>query len=579
MITFKKITYRNFQSVGNVPISIDLNTYGKTLIVGKNGAGKTTFIDAICFGLYNRSFRGVNKPQYVNRFIQKDLLVEIWFNNGKSDYMVRRGIKPNVFEIHKNGKLIDQNSDLGDYQDILEKQILKMNFKTFCQIDVLGSKDYIPFMKLSAASRREVVEDLLDIQIFSTMNSLLKERDRENRYNLGTVMATIDNLEKQIALVEKMKAATIPVSNEKLIADKEDHLKKLKASLFEAQVELEGLIKEVDRTAAQKKATESRHEKYSKLIEGIGKVDKRKKTLGKIIDFYSQGECATCKQKIEADFGAQKIKETNDELATLDRKVAEVRALIEDKYGTINDDIDKDFNAAESAHEAFVECRNKISTIERDISWTKEQIASLRKPPDKKEDDGEKNLGVLNEITAQLEEARAEKERLGKERDLITVMTNLLKDGGIKTNIIRQYVPIINSLINKYLEKFDCFLGFEFDENFNESFKARYMDGYSYYSFSAGERQRIDMAILFAWRDLAKMRNSASSSLLIMDEILDGSFDHDGTDDFMRMIAAVEDAMNIFIISHKADSYFDRFDKVIHFEKKNKFSSIKEEVN
>ena len=568
MIFFKAIRWKNFLSTGNAFTEIDFAKANTTLIVGENGAGKSTMLDALCFVLYNRPFRKINKPQLLNSINKKDLVVEIEFSIGANHFKVVHGLKPAVFEVYKNGSLLNQDADSRDYQDVLEHQILKLNHKSFCQVVVVGSASFVPFMQLSAQHRREVIEDLLDIQIFSTMNTLLKERVSNNQQQLQNVNAAI-NLNN-----EKIK-----LTNEHILAmqrSAEELIDKYRAELRAI----------TDRIEYEKQSSEFIDEQITKLNEEISDEQTVEKKRGKTI-FYEQqlrakleklGEdvaflqshenCPTCKQNIDESFRATEV----------DKKLY---SCTEVESGIIQ--LKEEANKIDARFTEIRETNSKISDLSiKRITHTNnaksliQQAKKIVKDIDEAEDKVKQAFDVdsLNTLEEALGLQQIEKEDVLKDKDALGIVSVVLKDSGIKARIIKQYVPVINKLINKYLAALDFFVMFELDENFNETIKSRFRDDFSYASFSEGEKMRINLAILFTWRAVAKLRNSASTNLLIMDEVLDGSLDGNGTDEFLKILNNLTQDTNTFIISHKVDQMYDKFSHILKFEKHKNFSRI-----
>lgn len=569
MVVFKVIRYKNILSSGNNFTEIHLDKYATTLIVGSNGAGKSTILDALCFGLYGKPFRKINKAQLINTINGKGTLVEVEFSIGKREYMVRRGIKPNVFEIYADGKLIDQNADAKEYQEMFETQILKLNHKSFSQIVVLGSASFVPFMQLSSAARKEIIDDLLDVQIFSVMNSLLKDKVSVNKTNLLNVDFEIKSAADKIELYKK-HISSLKQNNNELIQQKETQIDQLCTDIDfanSAVVKLQAEIAELQSNIADQDKVRSRLEKVRELSR---QVDQRLEKIRKEAEFFSShDDCPTCRQGIghehkaeivakgdsqiaEIQSGKQKITEELDRLTTRLADISTVSATIIDKTREANDNLIQ-IRTWESV----------IKSIEREI----ESMASNTTQIDA-------NNEEINQLKDQLRKAIAEKEDLIKLKQTYEIASALLKDSGIKTKIIKQYIPVINKLINKYLAAMDFFVNFELNENFEETIKSRFRDEFSYESFSEGEKCRIDLALLFTWRAIAKLRNSASTNLLIMDEIFDSSLDVQGGDELIKIMQGIVGDSNIFVISHKTDQLIDKFEHVVRFEKVKNFSRM-----
>lgn len=569
MIIFEKIRWKNLLSTGNTFTELDLNKNKTTLIVGTNGGGKSTFLDALSFALYKKAFRNVNLPQLVNSITGKGLLVEVEFNIGGRKYLVRRGIKPNIFEIHQDGKLFNQDADNRDYQDMLEKSILKMNHKSFRQIVVLGSADFVPFMQLPAQSRREVIEDLLDIQIFSVMNNILKNRVLNNRNAIVDIDHQIDLQQKMLALHEK-HLNELNRNNSELIDQKtkkiDSYIQENTMMLIQAeaiQSQLEDLTKEL-----------SNNEKYkSKLSEAeeiSRKIANKAKNIARDLKFYIENDsCPTCQQDINDTFKSTIIEKRKTQQQTnsdMEHKIQEKIRKFRDRVKAfeVTAECISNFQKSISEINVRINSNNKfIESLRTDIDETKNKIKLIKK--EKTSD---------QEIKQKIKELHKIKKNVYEERELLGVASFLLKDGGIKTIIIRQYVPIMNKLINSYLAHMDFFVEFTLDEQFKETIRSRYRDDFSYASFSQGEKMRIDLAILFAWRNISRMKNSSSCNLLVFDEIFDSSLDSTGTEDFIKILNGLTKDNNTFIISHKVDALVDKFDHVIRFNKSRNFSSI-----
>ena len=568
MIYFNDIRWKNFLSTGNTFTEIKLNKEQTTLIVGENGAGKSTLLDALSFVLYGKPFRKINKPQLLNSINKKDLVVEIEFSIGPGLYKVIRGIKPAVFEVYKNGNLLNQSATERDYQEILEKQILKLNHKSFCQVVVLGSASFVPFMQLTAQARREVIEDLLDIQIFSTMNLLLKQRVSTN----NTSLLLIDKESEMTSEKIKMQQSY----NEAMQKNVDEQLSKLRS-------DLRVISEQIDQ---EKSLADDYDEKMQKLTQEIIDVEAVEKKQSKVVLYErnlqakidrlreeikfleNHDDCPTCQQLIDRAFKS----------TTIDTKL---HSCTETEQGLVQLK-----EEADKVNARLAEIRNINSTI-TDLSikrithtnTVKGLIAQGKKVAKDIEEVQQKSTGMadasaLIELEKLFEEQVEQKSELLKDRDAYSAATVILKDTGIKARIIKQYIPIINKLINKYLAAMDFFVMFELDENFNETIKSRFRDDFSYASFSEGEKMRINLAILFTWRAIAKLRNSASTNVLILDEVLDGSLDSNGTDEFLKILNNLTIDTNTYIISHKVDQMHDKFSSVIRFEKHKNFSRI-----
>jgi len=569
MIFFKKIRWKNFLSTGNSFTEIDLSKNNTTLIVGENGAGKSTMLDALSFVLYNKPFRKVNKPQLLNSINRKDLVVEIEFNIGSHMYKVIRGLKPSLFEVYQNNNLINQDAESKDYQEVLEKQILKLNHKSFCQVVVLGSASFVPFMQLTAQNRRDVIEDLLDIQIFSTMNSLLKDKINGNNTKLLEVEYQYDLTSEKI----KMQQSHIDAMQK----NTEEQINRLKNDLngFTQQIDSEkNSISEKNQSIQNLELLiqdeQTIVKKGTKCTDLERQLKEKIKKLNHEIEFFnSHDNCPTCKQTIDSEFKCETVNTRQSQIEETTEGIDKLRAEIESINNRIQEIADirsqiTSLNMDRIVHD------NNINGLLKQCKKVATEIEELQK----KSDDYAINDDKMRELEELLDSQREQKSELLKDKDAFGIAAIILKDNGIKARIIKQYVPVINKLINKYLAAMDFFVNFELNENFEETIKSRFRDEFSYASFSEGEKMRINLAILFTWRAIAKLRNSASTNLLIMDEVLDGSLDSNGTDEFLKIINTLTQDTNTFIISHKTDQLYDKFGNVLKFEKHKNFSRI-----
>ena len=568
MILFKRLRWQNLLSTGNQMTEIQLDRSKSTLIVGENGAGKSTILDALVFALYGKPFRNINKPQLMNSITNKGLLVECEFSIGKNDFLVRRGMKPHLFEIYQNSVLINQNSSVKDYQDFFEKQILKLSFKSFGQIVVLGSANYLPFMQLPAHARREVIEDLLDIQIFSTMNTLLKEKIIENRNEINETDHKITLIENKIELAEK-HIISLRTNNDDLIKAKQEMVVELEDRVSTT----EDLIQNVSLNITTLSALIEDHDKVSKrktkLLQMESDLETKIRKFNKEISFFhNHDNCPTCRQGINHDFKKEwienrvsKTAEITEAMATIERQMESIEARL-NEIMEINAQITS-LNSQITGHNADIRSwQNSIKTLNAEI----ESIRNNTRAIDSGNDD-------IDQFKKDLTKSKTRKEELTHHRQVLEVAGVLLKDTGIKTKIIKQYVPVMNKLINKYLAAMDFFVQFELDENFNETIRSRYRDDFSYASFSEGEKSRLDLSLMFTWRAIAKLRNSASTNLLILDEVFDSSLDTGGNETLMDILSNITDG-NVFVISHKGDALYDKFHSVIKFEKHSNFSRM-----
>jgi DNA repair exonuclease SbcCD ATPase subunit len=556
-------------STGNQFTEVALDRSKSTLIVGENGAGKSTILDALSFALYGKPFRNINKPQLVNSMTQKNLVVECEFMVGSKHFCVKRGIKPQIFEIYQNGEMINQNSSARDYQEYLEKSILKLSFKSFGQIVILGSANYLPFMQLPAHARREVIEDLLDIQIFTTMNNLLKEKIATNKAAISDADYQINLIDNKIELTNK-HINSLKTNNDHLIKQKQELIDELMGEILLTEMALTRENNNLDGRLSLIADSDKVNSKRTKLIELESQLETKIRSLKKEITFYHDNDsCPTCRQGIDHDFK----NETISEREVKQNEVTDALSKIETEINAINDRV----NEITEINKEITAINTKISELNSDIRSWNNSIRTIQT-----EIDGlEKNTAIIDEsrddldlLNSQLGIQQKHKEDLANERSVIEVAGVLLKDSGIKTRIIKQYVPIMNKLINKYLAAMDFFVQFELDENFNETIRSRYRDDFSYASFSEGEKMRIDLSLMFTWRAIAKLRNSASTNLLIMDEVFDSSLDVGGTEEFLKILEGLTGDTNTFVISHKGDQLYDKFHSVVKFEKHANFSRI-----
>ena len=556
-------------STGNQFTEVALDRSKSTLIVGENGAGKSTILDALSFALYGKPFRNINKPQLVNSMTQKNLVVECEFMVGSKHFCVKRGIKPQIFEIYQNGEMINQNSSARDYQEYLEKSILKLSFKSFGQIVILGSANYLPFMQLPAHARREVIEDLLDIQIFTTMNNLLKEKITANKAAISEADYQINLIDNKIELTNK-HINSLKTNNDHLIKQKQELIDELMGEILLTEMALTRENNKLKDMLDQITDSDKVNSKRTKLIELENQLESKIRTLKKEITFYHDNDsCPTCRQGIDHDFKDSVL----DDRESKQQEVNDALAKIETEINAINERV----NQITEINKEITAINTKITELNSDIRSWNNSIKTLQI-----EIDGlEKNTTIIDEskddldvLSGQLAGQQKHKEELANERSVIEVAGVLLKDSGIKTRIIKQYVPIMNKLINKYLAAMDFFVQFELDENFNETIRSRYRDDFSYASFSEGEKMRIDLSLMFTWRAIAKLRNSASTNLLIMDEVFDSSLDVGGTEEFLKILEGLTGDTNTFVISHKGDQLYDKFHSVIKFEKHANFSRI-----
>ena len=573
MIIFKTIRWKNFLSTGNVFTEVDLTTCKTNLIVGENGAGKSTILDALTFSLFGKPFRKINKPMLVNSINEKDCVTEIEFSIGKNEFKVVRGIKPAKFEIYNNGQLWNQESTLVDQQKNFEQNVLKMNYKSFTQIVVLGSSTFVPFMRLPVAQRREIIEDILDIQIFSTMNVLLKDKIRENRDEIKDFDYQIDIIKEKVEL-QKNYLLELDKKNKADISKKEDKI----AELMEDENKQHLLIKEtsdvIEQLNTQIAEYSTSSDKLKKLNTFLIKLSSKLQTCQKEHDFFEKNHvCPTCTQDLSDEFRTDKISSGKS-------KLDEMTIGYNDLLSAIGDE-EKRFNK-------WNELSTEITSSNQKISQANFQINSIRKSigdVEKEIKDLESGGGDKKEAYSKLETLVGEKKELSlqlseskKDKDMLSVAAGLLKDNGIKTRIIKKYLPVMNKLINQYLQGMDFYVNFTLDENFEETIKSRFRDQFSYASFSEGEKARIDIALLLTWRSIAKLKNSVDTNLLILDEIFDGSLDQQGGSDLGWILRNFDDSISVFVISHK-EQMNDKYDRTLNVEKVKNYSVIRETIS
>ncbi len=568
-ITFSKLRWKNFLSTGNVFTEINLRKSNTTLIVGENGSGKSTMLDALSFALYGKPFRKINKPQLMNTINNKNMMVEVEFESGKKQYKIIRGMKPTVFEIYQDNVMINQNAEMKEYQETLEKHILKLNHKSFSQIVILGSASFTPFMQLPAAHRREVIEDLLDIQIFSTMNTLLKGKMQQTKEELAMMDMHIALSEQKMDM-HKLNIQNLKNNNEELIVSYNEKIQIEQENYQKLSVQHQELSDKVNQfieTISDKDKNSSRLRKIQQLNDNL--LDKKIKIVKDISFYHDNDNCPTCKQNLQVEFKTHKIDEKNVQVIEIDEallKLEEERKTAlerEAEISQIQDQINVISRQVLDLYQKMNICKATIQSLETNIIQIKNQSKKI-----------EEDASVLEELSSDISAKIQQKNEIAEKKSLQEIAASILKDNGIKTKIIKQYIPIMNKLINKYLASMDFFVNFELNENFEEKIKSRYRDEFSYESFSEGEKLRIDLALLFTWRAIAKLRNSASTNLLIMDEIFDSSLDNSGTEEFLKILQTFTNDTNVFVISHKGDSLYDKFHSVIKFEKKKNFSKI-----
>ena len=569
MITFKKVRWKNFLSTGNSFTEVDLNKHGTTLIVGENGAGKSTILDALCFSLFNQGFRAIKRDQFVNSINKKDMLTEVEFTIGSKEYLVRRGHKPSIFEVYCNGTMLNQNANKADYQEILEKDILKMSHRSFTQVAVLGSANFTPFMQLKTYERRRIVEDLLDIRIFSVMYDIVKGKNR-------TLQTELTETNSEIKVVNE-RITGLNNTIKSLQENKDKKVNEFKATVEKTQTHIKELLSQVgvkEQEVADLNATiqdgGDLKEKLNKLLLLEKSIEDNRKKIRNEIEFLQNNDnCPTCKQGIDEnhkkEHGAErteKIKELEDGLKDIDAKVRSISDRLEE----------------------ISKIQQQITSIQNEIGIVHSEIVSNQKYCTKLQEEIE-NLQQESDNASDYEKALKENDKLlnsynkNKEEMVDTAFyydtaMKVLTDSGIRTRVIKQFLPIMNKLINKYLANMEFFIDFNLDEEFKETIRSRFRDDFAYANFSEGEKMRIDLALLFTWRAVAKLRNSVNTNLLVLDEIMDSSLDEAGTEEFLCIIRSLTENQNTFVISHKGEMLFDKFDHVLRFKKDKNFSTF-----
>lgn len=568
MINFRTLKYKNFLSTGNNWTEIKLDSSKSTLIVGQNGAGKSTMLDAISFALFGRPHRNINKPQLINSINNKDCIVEVFFSVGSSEYKVVRGIKPKTFEIWKNGTLINQSSHAKEYQKILEQNILKLNHKSFHQVVVLGSSSFIPFMQLPSGHRRDVIEDLLDINVFSKMNIILKDRNNNLKDKIKDISYQLDlfknKIETQKKYIKDVKSLTEQNINEKKnkVGENQKEINDLQLQNNTLSSDIENRYDDIQNELNQL------HDKKQSLLQYNAQFKQQMASVVKDAKFYEENEtCPTCDQDIDSERREEKLstsKSKAKELQSAMRKLAEESDQVDQTISTANDSLSEMRNKQSDLHSNIQQIdrlQSENRSLEEDISGS--AIADLRQ--------AEEDLNSYNDDRNSFLE---KKFKLSDEYSYNQVMSEMLKDTGIKTKIIKQYLPVINKLVNQYLQILDFFVHFDLDESFQETIRSRHRDEFTYDSFSEGEKQRIDLALLFTWRQIAKMKNSVATNLLILDETFDSSLDHEGVDNLLKILYTLDDDTNIFVISHKGEILDGKFNAKIEFKKEKNFSKM-----
>ena len=568
MIIFHNITWQNFLSTGNTPISINLAEKPSTLVIGINGSGKSTILDALCFALFNKPFRIIKKDQMVNTINNGHTKVEVSFSIGPKKFKVIRGIKPNLFEIYQDGLLINQDASTIDYQKQLEQNIMKLNYRSFCQVVILGSSSYEPFMKMRASYRRDVIEEILDIKVFASMNLLLRSKQQDLTKDITTLRHQVDLVESKVKLQEQ-HYNDLQGRDKGAIEVKKEDIEKAHSHKRDYMFRIESLNKELAENEKKLLGKPKSKAMFTKLHKLEAKIDQNLKTHKKTLKFFEDNtNCPTCTQEIETDFRQHKINDEKDAVFKL-----------QDGYKKLLSEITK----TEEEVLGFDNIASKVRTIETNVAKLTTSVDEIKRHTDRIQDEIDRlsvedasGLNIKEEIVKlkqELVEAMKERDNVVEEKKYIDVLRQIVDDTGARAQIIKKYLPVMNTLINNYLQAMDFFVSFHLDEEFKETVKSRHMDSFNYNNFSEGEKMRIDLSLLFTWRSIAKMKNSVNTNLLILDEIFDSSLDGQGTDDFFKIVKTLTKE-NIFIISHKGDIMFDKFTNIIKFEKYQNFTRL-----
>ena len=568
-IIFKTVRWKNFLSTGDTFTEIQLNRNDSTLIVGQNGAGKSTLLDALSFGLFGKPFRNILKPQLLNSINNKNAIVEVEFSVGAAEFKIVRGIKPNTFEIYQNSNLINQDSNSRDYQAFLEQNVLKLNHKSFHQVVVIGSASFTPFMQLPPAQRRTIIEELLDIQVFSRMNQLLKEKIARTKEQINDVNNQLEIISEKVKLQNKYITDVESLAKDQVLL-KQEEISNNMVSVRNLQERNSTLSTQISELVDRQKSLKAVETKKNKLAAFGGKFTSSITQFEQDKKFFTDSTlCPTCDQEISAEARTKHIHRCDSEITKISEGLEKLQ---------------EELLAVETIETTLLEEIEQFQNAQMDIVANNASIAALQKAIDKLEADILKIEGTEGDVGAAMADLKAlqiEKERLAELKlshidgqNYNMIASEMLKDTGIKTKIVKQYLPVINKLVNQYLQILDFFVLFNLDESFNETIKSRYRDEFTYASFSEGEKQRIDLSLLFTWRQIAKMKNSANTNLLILDETFDSSLDNDGIDNLMKILGSVQDT-NVFVISHKGDVLDSKFRNKIEFVKERNFSRIK----
>ena len=568
MIIFKKIKYKNFLSTGNQPIEIELGKSPTTLIIGQNGSGKSTLLDALCWALFNKPFRIIKKEQMINTINNSDCEVEIEFDVGTKQYRVKRSVKPNLFEIYENGQLLNQNASSIDYQKYLEHNIMKLNYRSFIQVVILGSSSYEPFMKMKARYRRDVVEEILDVKVFTQMDLILRDQQGqlskevlEMRHKCDLIQTKYDTEIKHFNSLSELNTSGID--------DKKAQLENHNKAKQEYTTKIENINKSIEEYKTELEGKEKADNKLKQLLKLETKIEQNIDTSNKSIKFFAENDtCPVCTQSIDRTFREQKGEQLHKKCAELETGIKKLTSEID----KVEEQINYFGNISKKLSDLYVDIA-KVNTSLEELNNYSDRIHEEILQLENKQTDSKKIATDLQQLKEELEITKLEAEKITNQKKYVDILREVLSDKGARGHIIKKYVPIINNLINEHLQAMDFFVSFHLDEEFNETVKSRHRDTFNYNSFSEGEKLRIDLAILFTWRTIAKMKNSVNTNLLILDEIFDSSLDQQGTDDFFKIVNKLKNE-NIFIISHKGDILFDKFTNILKFEKYQNFTRL-----